>query len=86
MNKPILDAIDRRLPMRWEIDHSRGGFCLMLLARTYTYESGCTRTRKLWRTYDARNAHYVHGEILRQGGTVSEPTPKALHEKWQEGE
>ena len=86
MNKPILDAIDRKLPMRWEIDYSRGSFCLMLLARTYTYESGAERTRMLWLTYDARNAHYVHGEILRQGGKVTEPTPKALYEKWQEQE
>lgn len=84
MNKATREAIEHKFPMHWEIDADCGGCRLLLIAITYTYENGYSRTRKLWATYNAREAHYVHGEILRQGGAVSEPTPKTLFELWQE--
>ena len=86
MNKQTRKAIEENLPMHWEIAPNCGGCCLLLIATTYTYENGHSRTRKLWRTYNAREAHYVHGEILRQGGVVFEPNPKTLCELYEEKE
>ncbi len=86
MRKPVCEAIEQKFPMHWETDPDSGVFRLRLIADTYTYESGAVRTRTLWKTYDARHAHYVHGEIVRQGGKVSEPTPREIYEQWQEDE
>lgn len=86
MNKATREAITHGHPMRWEMDAASAVGRLNLVATTYTYESGAVRTRKVWSTYNAKDAHFVHGEIVRQGGKVSEPTPKALYERWQEEE
>ena len=83
MNKPIAKAIAEGHPLRWETMPS--SFCrLRLVAETFTYENGRVRTRTLWTTYDAREAHYRHGEIIAQGGKLQGPTPKEIYERWEE--
>ena len=86
MNKPIIEAIAQGYPMHWQVD-SNSHFCrLKLVATTYTYENGRVRTRTLWRTYDIRHAHYMHGEILAHGGKLSGPTPRQIYERWEENQ
>ena len=85
MNKPIREAIAQGHPLRWEVVPS-GFFRLRLVAETFTYENGTARTRTLWATYDAREAHYWHGEILAQGGKLAGPTSKEIYERWEENQ
>jgi hypothetical protein len=84
MNKTTRYAIAQNYPMRWESDPNASVFRLRLVAETFRYENGNVRTRRLWSTYSAKAAHYLHSEIARLGGNMAEPTPQALRERWQE--
>lgn len=84
MNQQTKQAITAGHPMYWERSDYHPDGTIVLVAVTYTYDSGAVRTKKLTRTWSYTNARDLSDEIVAAGGTVDTSLLSILEDEWNE--